>query len=63
VVPGIYYQLLTVFTHCDAEPFPVRYMYAQMKQKTYVLHRAVFAVTHDLVPEFVPEHVMADLGR
>jgi len=52
-----------VFTHCDAEPFPVRYMYAQMKQKTYVLHRAVFAVTHDLVPEFVPEHVMADLGR
>ena len=58
MVPAeIYYQLLTVFARCGAAAFPV--MYALMTRRTCELYRAVFAATHDLIPEFVPEHVMA----
>ena len=58
VVPGLYYQLLTVFAPCGDAAFPV--MYALMTRKTRALYRAVFATMHNLVPEFVPENVMAD---
>jgi len=57
VVPGIYYQMLTVYAPCGAASFPV--MYSLKTRKTCALYRAVFAAMHDLVPQFVPEYVIA----
>jgi len=39
------------------------YVYALMTRTTRDLYRAVFPAMHNLVPEFITEHVMAEFGR
>jgi len=58
VVPGLYYQLLTIFASHRDVAFPA--VYSLMTRKTQALYQAVFAMVKDLVPAFNTTQVMAD---
>jgi len=58
VVPGLYYQLLTVFVPYADSAFPI--FFALMSRNTEALYVTVFQKMPELVPQFSPSSAMAD---
>lgn len=58
VVPGIFYQLVTLFVPCFDFASPV--LFALMSRKTQALYAAVFQKAKELTPNFNPSFAMSD---